>query len=259
MNAIAINETNMNTLFPDVETPDNWEELSESLPTTQKRKNSCETTMEVVFEVKEVLLPVRQNSPTNSQKKTVTTVTAGNTEGRKTMTLADYRAASERKNQQLLAQQEAAAKEAELAALPANTRRNKHKKELAKLRKAAAIAATTEGESKSNWETSVKVPKMKKIRKPDTIRDHPANLTASTTLILKNLPSNCSASELGKFFKKCGSVKFVNMLKDQEGKCKGIAFVRFETKEGSNKGLTMDGFWYENQKVYVEYAKERTN
>ncbi len=94
--------------------------------------------------------------------------------------------------------------------------------------------------------------------KDQTQKDQPQKGFINTTLILKNLPYSCTSSkELLKFFGKCGPIKFINILKDVEGNCKGIAFVRFETKEGADKGLDTDGFWYEDRKIYVEYARDR--
>lgn len=80
----------------------------------------------------------------------------------------------------------------------------------------------------------------------------------NTTLILKNLPPNCTSSrELLEIFEECGPIKFINILKDEDGSCKGLAFIRFEKKEGSDKGLDLDGFYYEDRKIFVEYARDR--
>ena len=82
----------------------------------------------------------------------------------------------------------------------------------------------------------------------------------NTTLILKNLPyDNVTERDIKRFFSKsCGPVKLVNVLKDG-GRCKGIAFVRFENVLGSDRGLTMNGFWYNDRRVYVEYAEDNRN
>lgn len=81
----------------------------------------------------------------------------------------------------------------------------------------------------------------------------------NTTLILKNLPyENVSEKDLKRFFVRyAGPVKFVNVLKKEDNTCKGLAFVRFENKKGSDKGLTLDKFFYDGRRVYVEYAKSR--
>ena len=79
----------------------------------------------------------------------------------------------------------------------------------------------------------------------------------NTTLILKNLPyDNVTERDIKRFFSKaCGPVKYVKVLRDGD-QCKGIAFIRFENVLGSDRGLTMNGFWYEDRRVYVEYARD---
>lgn len=78
-------------------------------------------------------------------------------------------------------------------------------------------------------------------------------------MILKNLPyNNVIEKNIERFFKKkCGPIRFVNVLRTNEGTCKGVAFIRFEKREGSDKGLTLNGFFYEGRKVSIEYAKTK--
>ena len=103
------------------------------------------------------------------------------------------------------------------------------------------------------WET---VPKTNKTLSNDNVGKVNKKFI-NTTLILKNLPLNCTLShELLKLFKNCGPIKFIKILKDKDGNCKGLAFIRFETREGSDMGLDMDGFWYGEQKIFVEYAHD---
>lgn len=79
-----------------------------------------------------------------------------------------------------------------------------------------------------------------------------------TTLILKNLPkTKILNKEIQKFFSRCGSVKFVNILTNDDGTCKGSGFVKFENKVSAAKALLFNGFLYENTKVYVEYARDK--
>ena len=146
--------------------------------------------------------------------------------------------------------------------------RNRVKRELAKKRKAALNALPQEEKDKrQGWKPVAAEKKKPVIRKPDphTVRgaqrvyrpDVSDSEKPNTTLVLKNLPSDCTNSKwLVKFFSKCGPVKYVNVL-TAEGKCRGIGFVCFETREGSDKGLDMDGFWYDDQKVYVEYSRNK--
>ena len=79
----------------------------------------------------------------------------------------------------------------------------------------------------------------------------------NTTLILKNLPPYVSMKELRKIFTDTGPLKFINILKNDDGLCKGVAFVRYESRSGSERGLSLDGFWYKNNKIFVEYAFDK--
>jgi len=81
----------------------------------------------------------------------------------------------------------------------------------------------------------------------------------NTTLILKNLPrENVTEKDLKRFFGNyCGAIIFVNVLRYEDGRCKGIAFIRFENVQSSDVGLGLNEFKYENRPVYVEYADSK--
>ena len=242
--------------------PENWEDIdwSKQVPI----EPIVTASMEIILDVKTVVLPP-------PPKKAVPE--------KKVMTLDEYRKECERKRRESIEHEEtqkaaeiarvqAEAKAAEEAALPASTRRNRHKKELAKARKLAAIVAeqTTET-SENSWSSVAKAaPKEKLIRKPvRTAQNGPQKPTkvaqggfVNTTLILKNLPHDCSEAALHKFFSKCGAIRFINLVKkgtDEQARC--TAFIRFFNREGSDKGLTMNEFTYADRKVYVEYAVDR--
>ena len=123
-----------------------------------------------------------------------------------------------------------------------------------KIRKWETVPKTNKTPPKiRGWET---VPKTNKTLSNDNVGKVNKKFI-NTTLILKNLPLNCTLShELLKLFKNCGPIKFIKILKDKDGNCKGLAFIRFETREGSDMGLDMDGFWYGEQKIFVEYAHD---
>jgi len=200
-----------------------------------------------------------EKSPTRKRSKRVEIQVSG-----KTMTLAEYQAECARKFEQKKQEEETsrlyaeaqrvvAEKAAAVAALSPKSLRKHNKAE----KKAEAKKNKTV--KKSDWVVVEKVEKpISVIRGPDTTV--PPNQIASkgTTLVLKNLPRNkVSVKELTRFFGKCGKIKFVNVLTTEDGNCKGMAFVRFENKAGSEQGLKMNEFWYENNKVYVEYARDK--
>lgn len=118
--------------------------------------------------------------------------------------------------------------------------------------------------------TEVKSEKSKvaKISKPDKkqitankrlVPPTPKSRFVNTTLILKNLPyQGVTSKDLRRFFEKnAGPTKFVNLLTKPNGTGKGIAFIRFETRQGSDSGVLMNRFLYEGRTVYVEYADDK--
>lgn len=105
-------------------------------------------------------------------------------------------------------------------------------------------------------------PKKTTIRTPEGWTGKNINTSKTgknnTTLILKKLPQDASEKTLKKFFiKNAGPIKFINILINPDNTCKGIAFIRFETKTGSDKGSTLDQFFYNGRTVNVSYAEMR--
>ncbi len=96
--------------------------------------------------------------------------------------------------------------------------------------------------------------KQVKKNKPKTQKKRFVN----TTIILKNLPyEGVYEEDIKKMFANCGPIRFVNILRRNNDTCKGIAFVRFVEKEGSDEGIKMNGFWCGNRRVGVEYAIDK--
>ena len=81
----------------------------------------------------------------------------------------------------------------------------------------------------------------------------------NTTLILKNLPYHDTYThELMDIFEKYGKLVYINVLRNEVKNCKGVAFIRFDTREESDEALKkLPTFWYNNRKIFVEYAKPR--
>jgi hypothetical protein len=276
------------------EAPDNWDELADKLEVSVYElvnEPVSKTTMEVtVTEVtlNRVLNSVNSKSPKykanrkpgfskNSKSKsksksrsprsnkTFHSSSLSNSPPRKMMTLSEYHDEKKRECEPIVPSPETNTDGIELSVA---TLRNRRKKEKIKEKKAAAKQEFKPDQAPtktSSWESTKKSTKKEVknplIRRPDgpgepmiVKVDNPTN----STLVLKNLPYDCtSTKELAKFFRKCGPVKYIKILTDDNDKCKGIAFVRFESNEGSNKGLNMNGFWYGDRKIYVEYAEDR--
>ncbi len=168
------------------------------------------------------------------------------------MTLSEYRAEIERKEAEKKAQQEA-----EQNKPSAKSLRRKKAKEQSRAKKNEGWESVEKLKEEVE-KTKLRIPIgwSKNLYKPTP----PAKGQATnTTLILKNLPHTgvCDKDIKRFFIRHAGPIKFVNILYADDGNCKGIAFIRFETKEGSNRGLTLNKFFYENRMVYVEYAEDR--
>ena len=120
---------------------------------------------------------------------------------------------------------EEAAFEASLAAAQAEadsnvstkTLRNRRKRQRAKEAKAKRKAKEEIG-----W-NAVKVVKSTKAPSPQ-------KQIRGDTLIMKNLPSDASQSEIINKLGRHGNIKFVKLIHDNKNNCKGIGFVRFVSR-----------------------------
>ena len=257
-------------LIPELdEVPDCWEDLAEILSEPEVPE-PVEKEVVTVVTMETVVTKVTKTPPSTkarSQKpRKVSTPRRRKMKGR-TMTLREYHAECERKEMEA---QEEAERIAKQNAPSAKTLRNRRKRERAKAKK-----ATQKTEEEKTWSkvvskpatprAKIRIPDRKSLPKKTTKEQKPTTTTGeqkgrfvNTTLILKNLPyERVTTRDLRHAFKDCGPIKFINILKKEDGTCKGIAFIRFERREGSEKGLDLDGFWYENRKIYVEYARDK--
>jgi len=158
---------------------------------------------------------------------------------------------------------------------PASTQcptKSQRKRTAAKAKKAAIKAAEAK-----EWESVKKETKTKRKRadtspspqeveastkpstKPSTKSSNKTNEAVNTTLVLKNLPyNNTWVHELMGIFEHHGELELINVLRNEDDTCKGIAFIRFKTSEGADKAVrTIPDFWYHGRKVFVEYARDK--
>jgi len=221
--------------------------VSSGEKTDEPVKISIVATMEIFMEELDISRPAPKikSGPAPRIKAAV---------NRQVMTLSEYRAELERKEAERKAQEEAEKNKPSAKAL-----HRKKAKEQARAKKNEGWESAEKPKPKEEIEkTNLRIPIgwSKDLYKPTP----PAKGQATnTTLILKNLPrTGVCDKDIKRFFTRhAGPIKFVNILYADDGKCKGIAFIRFETKEGSNRGLTLNKFLYENRMVYVEYAEDR--
>lgn len=246
MSVIVASNTNPTVTYPGA--PDTWEQwmnIDFSLFTLEKSEPIVLITG--MMDTEEITVVTKRPRRIHRREKLVSSVSPARKRVHHPIkikmdnikTLAEYQS-----EKQKLLEQLNNAKNTEQLNNAKNNEQTKKQKKVKKVRK-------------EEWSTVKKVEKpVSLIRRPEQVVPSRNGQGNGTTLVLKNLPKiKVNSKEIQKFFAKCGSVKFVNVLINDDGNCKGLAFVKFENKVGSDKGLTLNEFWYENNKVYVEYAR----
>jgi RNA recognition motif-containing protein len=76
------------------------------------------------------------------------------------------------------------------------------------------------------------------------------------TVFVRGLPFSTEEDALRKDFEECGKLVSCRVPKNEEGACKGIAFIEFETKEGFEAALKFDGTEYGGRTIGVAKAGE---
>jgi nucleolin len=76
-------------------------------------------------------------------------------------------------------------------------------------------------------------------------------------IIVKGLPFAASEHDLNEYFKECGTVDGVNLLKGPDGRSKGIAFVRFTTEDGVKSAVGFSGSDFGGRSVTIEKTVPR--
>merc|ERR1712110_499837 len=73
---------------------------------------------------------------------------------------------------------------------------------------------------------------------------------------IRGLPFSVSEDVLRKDFTECGEIEKLNMPMNEEGKPRGIAFVKFTTQEGFDAALKFDNTEYGGRTIFVSKAGE---
>jgi len=71
---------------------------------------------------------------------------------------------------------------------------------------------------------------------------------------VRNLPFQTSQSEIEDFFGDCGTIENVNLVKDRDGRNKGIAFVKFSNKGALDKAVAKSGSDLGGRDIVVQPA-----
>jgi len=81
-----------------------------------------------------------------------------------------------------------------------------------------------------------------------------AQETGAYEAICMNLPFRASEDEIKGFFKDCGNIERINILRGHDGRAKGIAFIRFSDNEGLQAAIAKNGQELDGRALKVEKA-----
>ncbi|EAR99037.1 hypothetical protein TTHERM_00384810 (macronuclear) [Tetrahymena thermophila SB210] len=77
-------------------------------------------------------------------------------------------------------------------------------------------------------------------------------------VIVKGLSFDADENDIGNYLNEnCGSVTRVNLLKNEQGCSKGVAFVSFETEEGCNKAVELSDSEFMGRQIFIEKTKPK--
>lgn len=78
----------------------------------------------------------------------------------------------------------------------------------------------------------------------------------TNTVFVRGLPWSVDEDSLKKDFAECGEIESLRMPKNEEGNPKGIAFIKFSTKEAMDAAMKFDSTDYGGRTIYVADAGE---
>jgi len=76
------------------------------------------------------------------------------------------------------------------------------------------------------------------------------------TVFVRGLPWSVEEELLKKDFAECGEIERLSLPLNEEGKPKGISFIKFKTQEGVDAALKFDSTEYGGRTIYVSNAGE---
>merc|ERR1712070_465820 len=77
------------------------------------------------------------------------------------------------------------------------------------------------------------------------------------TVCVRGLPFATTEEALKKDFAECGELKSCRMLLNEEGQCRGIAFIAYADKEGMDKALAFNETDYGGRTIYCSPAADK--
>merc|ERR1711920_1126776 len=76
------------------------------------------------------------------------------------------------------------------------------------------------------------------------------------TVFVRGLPFATTEESLKKDFAECGEIENLRMPLNDEGSCRGIAFIKYAAKEGCDKALEFNETDYGGRTIYCSMAGE---
>merc|ERR1719247_3097633 len=77
------------------------------------------------------------------------------------------------------------------------------------------------------------------------------------TVFVRGLPFATTQEALSKDFGECGEIVSLRMPLNDEGSCKGIAFIKYAAKEGMDKAIAFNETDYGGRTIYVSPAADK--
>merc|ERR1719157_365483 len=74
------------------------------------------------------------------------------------------------------------------------------------------------------------------------------------TVFVRGLPFATTEESLTKDFAECGEIVSLRMPLNDEGSCKGIAFIKYSTKEGNDKAIEFNETDYGGRQIFCSPA-----
>merc|ERR1719174_2303314 len=74
------------------------------------------------------------------------------------------------------------------------------------------------------------------------------------TVFVRGLPFSATEEALNKDFGECGEIVSLRMPLNDEGSCRGIAFIKYTSKEGMDKAMAFNETDYGGRTIYVTDA-----
>merc|ERR1719247_3914299 len=77
------------------------------------------------------------------------------------------------------------------------------------------------------------------------------------TVFVRGLPFATTQEALNKDFGECGEIVSLRMPLNDEGSCRGIAFIKFANKEGMDKAIAFNETDYGGRTIYCSDAANK--